>query len=100
MAATRGAGAIDVRAVAALARLELTPAEVIQFERQLTDILAYAEAVQQVETTDVPPTSHAGGGEPIWRADDPRPSLEREVVLSGAPEASVKAGLFKVPKVL
>ena len=91
---------IDVARVAALARLELTPDETTLFTKQLTDILAYADAVQQIDTTGVPPTSHAGAGEPVWRDDVVRPSLDRTRVLVGAPGASTGAGLFKVPKVL
>ena len=93
-------GDADVRRIATLARLELTTDEVELFSRQLTGILAYAEEVQQVDTTGVPPTSHPLADGPHWREDEPRPSLDRSRVLSHAPGASPKAGLFKVPKVL
>lgn len=98
MAGTRAD--IDVARVAALARLELTPDEVTLFQKQLTDILTYADAVQQIDTTGIAPTSHAGAGEPVWREDVVVPSLDRDRVLAGAPGASPRAGLFKVPKVL
>lgn len=91
---------IDVKRVAALARVELTPEEIELFSRQLNDILAYAEAVQQIDTTGVPPTSHAGTTEPVWRDDVPQTPLDRTTVLEQAPGAAVAAGLFKVPKVL
>lgn len=91
---------IDVVAVAALARLELTTDEVQLFSQQLADILTYAEAVQQIDTTDVPPTSHAGANEPDWREDVPVPSLDRDRVIAQAPGTSTRSGLFKVPKVL
>jgi aspartyl-tRNA(Asn)/glutamyl-tRNA(Gln) amidotransferase subunit C len=91
---------LDVRKIAALARLELTPHEVDLFSRQLHDILAYAEQVQQVDTTGVPPTSHPLADTTVWREDEPQPSLPRDVVLEQGPGASVRAGLFKVPKVL
>ena len=91
---------IDVARVAALARLELTPAEQTLFSKQLADILAYAEAVQQIDTTGVVPTAHAGTIEPVWREDVVQPSADRDVVLAAAPGASPRAGLFKVPKVL
>jgi aspartyl-tRNA(Asn)/glutamyl-tRNA(Gln) amidotransferase subunit C len=90
----------DVINIAALARLELTPEEVDLFSRQLTDILAYADALQQIDTTGITPTSHAGSEAPVWREDDVVASIERQRVLAGAPGASVAAGLFKVPKVL
>src|SRR6186997_3033947 len=44
----------DVERIAALARLELTPDEVTLFAGQLTAILAYADQVQQVDTSGVP----------------------------------------------
>ena len=91
---------LDVRKIAALARLELSPDEIDRFSRQLRDILTYAEQVQQVDTTGVPPTSHPLAESAIWREDEPRPSLARDAVLAEAPEASTRAGLFKVPKVL
>lgn len=91
---------LDVRRIATLARLELTPDEIERFSRQLRDILTYADQVQQVDTTGVPPTSHPLADAQVLREDEPRPSLSRDVVLEGAPESSLRAGLFKVPKVL
>ncbi|MEO8481412.1 MAG: Asp-tRNA(Asn)/Glu-tRNA(Gln) amidotransferase subunit GatC [Acidobacteriota bacterium] len=91
---------LDVRKIAALARLELTPDEVERFSRQLRDILTYADQLQQVDTTGVPPTSHPLADSQVWREDEPRPSLARDVILEGAPETTVRSGLFKVPKVL
>ena len=44
----------DVAAIAALANLELDDAELDLFARQLGDILAYAEEVQRIDTTDGP----------------------------------------------
>ena len=57
---------LDVRRIAALAHLELTDAEADLFARQLRDVLAYADAVQRVDTTGVPPTSHPLAGAAIW----------------------------------
>ena len=90
----------DVRKIAALARLELTPDEVTLFTRQLADILHYVERLNEVDTTGVPPTSHPVLAQPVWRSDEVRPSLDRNEVLAQAPGASPRAGLFKVPKVL
>ena len=90
----------EVLRVARLAHLELSEAEVDLFTHQLTDILAYASDVQQVNTADVPPTSHALTSGPMWREDVPAPSLDRDEVLADAPDARREAGLFRVPKVL
>ena len=90
----------DVRRIAELARLELSREEVELFSKQLTDILAYADELQQADTTGIPPTSHPLATAGVWRADDEVAPLDRNVVVAGAPGASVSAGLFKVPKVL
>jgi aspartyl-tRNA(Asn)/glutamyl-tRNA(Gln) amidotransferase subunit C len=89
----------DVERVAHLARLELTDDEKDLFARQLAGILAYAEQIQRVPTEGVPPTSHAGDAA-MMREDEVQPCLPREASLSGAPDADVDAGLFKVPRVL
>lgn len=84
--------------IATLARLELTDDETALFADQLTAILAYADDVRRVETTGVAaaiPTT-----ESRLRADELAPSLDRDAVLSQAPDADGAAGLFKVPRVL
>lgn len=90
----------QVEAVAALASLELDPTEVELFARQLSEILAYADQVQQVDTAGVPPTAHVVTRHTVDRADDVRPSLDVEDALANAPDAASRGGLFKVPRVI
>ena len=90
----------QVAAIAALAHLELEPGEVDLFARQLGDILAYAEEVQRVDTTGVPPTSRVVTRHATDRLDAVGRSLDRETALSNAPDAAADAGLFKVPRVI
>jgi aspartyl-tRNA(Asn)/glutamyl-tRNA(Gln) amidotransferase subunit C len=89
----------DVERIAALAHLELTAQEKELFTRQLTDVLAYAQQLQAVDTTGVPATSHVNR-ERVERDDDPRPSLSVEAALANAPDAALDAGLFRVPRVI
>jgi aspartyl-tRNA(Asn)/glutamyl-tRNA(Gln) amidotransferase subunit C len=90
----------DVAAIAALANLELGEAEQELYARQLREILAYAEEIQQVDTTGVPPTAHVVTGHAADRPDEVRPSLDRRTALANAPDAAMEAGLFKVPRVI
>ncbi|MCU1384352.1 MAG: gatC [Acidobacteria bacterium] len=90
----------QIAAIAALAHLELDPSELDLFARQLGDILAYAEVVQQIDTTGVPPTASVVVQHAVDRADEVRPSLDRDEVLAGAPDAARDAGFFKVPRVI
>src|SRR5688572_8535542 len=88
----------DVEPIATLARLELTADETTRFAEQLTAILAYADQVQQVDTSAVEmPAAEAPA---TMRDDAPAPSLDRDVVLGQAPTADRAAGLFKVPRVI
>lgn len=93
-------GPEDVARIAHLARLGLTSEELDLFARQLAGILAYAEQLQEIDTTGVPPTSHPLSLTAALRDDEPRPSLPREEALEMAPEPDTTAGLFKVPRVL
>ena len=88
----------EVRHVARLARLALTDDEVEGMRGQLSDILAYAEKVGEVATSDVEPTSHAYPLGNVYRADEPRPSLPPEAALSTAPKA--EDGRFMVPRIV
>lgn len=90
----------DVERIASLARLELTDAEKALYTRQIGEILAYAEQVQGLDTTNVPPTTHVLSRHPTDRPDLARPSLPREAALANAPDGSLDAGLFRVPRVI
>ncbi|GLI05997.1 MULTISPECIES: Asp-tRNA(Asn)/Glu-tRNA(Gln) amidotransferase subunit GatC [Paenibacillus] len=88
----------DVEHVAALARLELSDREKEQFTEQLNAILKYAGQLEQLNTDDVEPTSHAMPLVNVMREDEVRPSLPIEKVLLNAPDE--EDGQIKVPAVL
>lgn len=90
----------EVEAVARLAQLDLTPDEIALYARQLGDFLQYAADVLAVDTTGVEPTAHVFSRRDADRVDEVRPSLDRDAVLAGAPDAALGAGLFKVPRVI
>jgi len=93
----------QVEAIAALAHLELDPSEVEMFARQLGAILAYADQVQQVDTSGVPPTAYGVGPHSADRPDRVVPSLAIEDVLANAPDSEQSrsgGGFFKVPRVI
>jgi aspartyl-tRNA(Asn)/glutamyl-tRNA(Gln) amidotransferase subunit C len=90
----------QIEAIAALAHLRLDDEEITLYARQLGDILGYAEQVQKIDTTGVPPTESVTMLHEADRADDVRPSLDRTLALVNAPDANIEAGLFKVPRVI
>ena len=90
----------QIEAIAALAHLRLDEAEIELYARQLGEILEYANQVQNIDTTGVPPTASIGARHDADRADTVHTSLDRASALANAPDANVDAGLFKVPRVI
>ena len=88
----------QVRYIAHLARLELSLDEEEKFTHQLGRILSYVEKLRELDTTNIPPTSHVLPVKNVFREDKLCSSLLPEEALSNAP--CRKENYFKVPKVL
>lgn len=88
----------EVLHIARLARLRLSEAEVETFGAQLSSILDYVEQLNELDTADVEPTTHAVPLVMHLRPDAVESRLSREEVLANAPDAS--DGHFRVPKVV
>ncbi len=89
---------IDIAKVAHLARIALSDEELEFYGRQLGAILEHAERVQALPTEGVEPTSHPLPMTNAFRDDEVTGSLERDVVLSQAPET--EGPYFRVPRIL
>ncbi len=88
----------DVENIAHLARLKLTDAETELFQEQLSAILLYAEAIQQPDTTDIPPTTSAIPRHTVMRADEPADGLSTAEALANAPDTAEDS--FRVKPIL
>ena len=89
---------IDIKYVAHLARLHLTPDEEKKFGAQLGNILGYIEKLKELDVTGVEPTAHAVPLVNVTRPDEVRPSLPHDEALRNAPAQA--NGLFMVPKIV
>lgn len=88
---------IDVSYVAKLARLDLTPDEVVTFQSQLDAILGHVESLSSIELPDdIGLDDHGQLG--LMRDDTPIPSLDPELVLRNAPDQAQSQ--IRVPKVV
>jgi aspartyl-tRNA(Asn)/glutamyl-tRNA(Gln) amidotransferase subunit C len=81
--------------VAKLARLRLSEEEVERMVGELSGILDHVDRMGNLDLEGVEPTSHVVALENVLRADEPRPSLPRDVALAPAPEPD--DGAFRVP---
>ncbi|MBF2006485.1 MAG: Asp-tRNA(Asn)/Glu-tRNA(Gln) amidotransferase subunit GatC [Chlorogloeopsis fritschii C42_A2020_084] len=88
----------QVRKVAHLARLELTPEEEEKFTTQLGSILDYFEQLSELDVSNVPPTTRAIDVSNVTRPDDLQPYPDREAILQSSPQQ--EGEFFKVPKIL
>jgi len=88
----------EVENVAMLARLELSEEEKDLFTGQMDAILAYVDKLNELDTFDVVPTSHAVPMENAFRNDVVRPSMGADMALANAPERA--EGFYRVPKVI
>lgn len=90
----------DVYSVGSLARLALTEGEAQKLTGQINGLLEQFACLQELDTDDVPPTSHAVPVEAPLRSDDPGPVLPRKTVLALGPQVDEYLGGFIVPQVI
>lgn len=88
----------EVKKVAHLARLEITPEEEEQFTTQLSSILEYFQQLSELDTTDVPPTTRAIDISNVTRSDFNQVYEDRGALLDAAPER--EDDFFRVPQIL
>jgi len=88
----------EVLHIALLARLGLTEAEVDRLSEQLSNILENFEALQQVDTEDIPPTAQSIALQNVTKDDEVTASLPPSQILANAPKKEKK--FFRVRAVL
>ncbi|MGI6605949.1 MAG: Asp-tRNA(Asn)/Glu-tRNA(Gln) amidotransferase subunit GatC [Peptococcia bacterium] len=88
----------DVEHVASLARIALSEEEKKKYAGSLNNILENLAVLNQVDTTQVEPTTYILPLQNVFREDREEPCLEKEIVFKNAPEE--ENGCFKVPRIL
>jgi len=88
----------EVLHIARLARLGLTETELERLREQLSNILENFEILQQVDTTDVPPTAQSIPLQNVTKEDEVAASLPQSEILANAPQR--EGEFFRVRAVL
>jgi aspartyl-tRNA(Asn)/glutamyl-tRNA(Gln) amidotransferase subunit C len=89
----------EVRRIARLARLELSPEEERLFQGQLSAILDYVEQMKELDVSGVEPMTHALADDALpLREDLVRPGLAPDEALANAPAR--EGTCFKVPRII
>jgi aspartyl-tRNA(Asn)/glutamyl-tRNA(Gln) amidotransferase subunit C len=90
--------AAEVRHVASLAKLALSEEELSRVGRELNRILDYFAELQQLDTSNVPITSHALPLVNVYREDEAAESLTVAEAVQNAPDGV--EGYFRVPRIV
>ncbi|MFC4355757.1 Asp-tRNA(Asn)/Glu-tRNA(Gln) amidotransferase subunit GatC [Chryseomicrobium palamuruense] len=88
----------EVRHVAHLARLAITEEEVEHFTEQLAKIVQFADKLNELDTTDVEPTTHVLPLVNVLREDKSVAGLDRDIMMKNVKEQ--EAGQVKVPAIM
>ena len=88
----------EIRKVAELARLELSPDEEKRLAEQLDKILQYVEKLKEIETSGVEPLAHVGEIVNGFREDAVLSQPSADALLYNAPAR--EKNFFKVPKII
>ncbi|AYC30299.1 Asp-tRNA(Asn)/Glu-tRNA(Gln) amidotransferase subunit GatC [Paenisporosarcina cavernae] len=88
----------EVKHVAHLARLAITDEEATKFAGQLQAITNFAEELNEIDTTNVPPTTHVLPMVNVLREDVSVPGLDRDKMMLNVKEQ--ENGQVKVPSIL
>lgn len=88
----------DVEHVASLAHLEFDAESKKKFSDQLVKILSYIEHLNELDTTDVEPTSHVLPLQNVFKNDEMKDLFDKENSFQNAPQFD--KGHYQVPKII
>ena len=88
----------EIEHIAVLARLSLSEDEKDLFGIQLSSVLNYMKKLNELDTSNVEPTSHVLSLSNVMREDIPTASIPREDALMNAPDHTEK--FYRVPRII
>ncbi|PHR29889.1 MAG: Asp-tRNA(Asn)/Glu-tRNA(Gln) amidotransferase GatCAB subunit C [Desulfotalea sp.] len=88
----------EVEHVANLARLNLSADELETMTGQLDNILSYVDKIEELDTSNITPTTHVFSVTNAFRDDVVKESLTQEEAVKNGPEQN--GSFFQVPKVI
>lgn len=88
----------EVKHIAELARLQFSEEELLRMADELERILGYVHKLNELDTSDVPATSHVHVESGGLRTDTTVRRIDREEALKNAPDSD--GVYFRVPRVI
>ena len=78
----------EIEQLAELARLEIAPEQLESYAEDCQKILAYVEALSEVDVSEVEAMSHVHGVVNVYREDEQRNFENSEKLIEGVPDKS------------
>ena len=88
----------EVKHISQLARLGLDDDDIEKFQSQLSNILDNFEILEQVDTSNLPPTTQSIALQNVYRPDKAQDSYTQKDILANAPQC--ENNFFKIKAVL
>ncbi len=88
----------DVEYIAKLARLEMPPEEKPRMAEHLGEILDYMDKLNELDTSDIEPTSHVLPIRNVFREDKVSNHFPDSDLMANAPQK--EKGHYQVPKII
>jgi len=89
----------EIKHIAELSRIELTPAEEEKFGEELGAILDYIKKLNKVKTKNIEPTAQVSGLSDVWRRDEVK-EWNPEEVRAALIQGEIESDQIKVKRVL
>ncbi|MBQ7718899.1 MAG: Asp-tRNA(Asn)/Glu-tRNA(Gln) amidotransferase subunit GatC [Clostridia bacterium] len=86
----------EVEHLANLARLTLSDDEKARLTREMSNIIDFAQKLDETDYDSVKPTMHANAKTNVFREDEIKPSFKASEILQNAPQQD--EGCFVVPR--
>ncbi len=88
----------EIKHLANLSKLEFTEEEIVKLQKDLEEIVGFAESLNEIDTDNIVERSHILDKKNVFRKDIVEPSFERKDMLKNA--ITKEAGCISVPKVV
>ena len=87
-----------IRELCVLSRLQVSEAELVEWQSDLQKMVAFVEQLQRVDTSGIEPLIHMGAAQQVLREDLVQGTISRDIALQQASGAATP--YFSVPKVI
>ena len=91
-------GGLDVKRVAELSMLDVSPAEEAEVRKGLLSMVEFADLLGRLDTEGVEPMAHIANLQNVFREDAVQASYDRDLLLDNAPAR--EDGCIFVPQVV